>query len=202
YDAVDDPSAFVFFGVAPCNVGLDYDWDRTPAFLGTGIWNEKPDRPLPIDKAEQVFERLGLDPVNTFRKEVNVRDFHPDRYVIPDSAWYDGPAAGVVVENRRGGSAVLRNDDVEAAAIADPIRDTSSQCVAELVTEPRVDRARERIESVGKAVTTTEVQTRVFESIVREEYARLDAGGTDLDALRSSIGSIVSKKLGTAGESE
>ncbi|KAB1190634.1 hypothetical protein GJR96_16415 [Haloferax sp. MBLA0076] len=197
YDAVDDPSAFVFFGVAPCNLGVEYEWGRTPAFLGHGIWNEGSERLLPIEKAEQVFERLGIDPVNTFQKEVNVRDFHPDRYDIPPSAWYDGPAAGVLVENRRGGSAILRNVGVEEAETADPIRDTSSEGVAELVTEPRINRAVERIESLDKAVTTTEVQTRVFEMIVREEYARLDAGNADLDAVRSAIGSIVSEKLGT-----
>ncbi|GGC49040.1 hypothetical protein [Haloferax sulfurifontis] len=58
YDAVDDPSAYVFFGVAPCNVGIDYDWDRIPSFLGCAVWNEAKEQLHPIDKAERVFERL------------------------------------------------------------------------------------------------------------------------------------------------
>ncbi|KAB1185529.1 MULTISPECIES: hypothetical protein [Haloferax] len=196
HDAVDDPAAFVFFGVAPCNVGVDYDWGRTPAFLGRSIWNETTERFLPIDRAEQVFERLGLPPLNTFQKEVNVRDFHPDRYAIPDSLWYDGPAAGVIVENRRGGSAVVENATVAEHSAREPIRGDPKSVANTVVTDTRLERAIDAVEGRGKPVTTDEVQARVFEMCACEEYDRLDDNRFDWDGLRSAIGSLVGVRLG------
>jgi hypothetical protein len=194
--AVDDPSTYVFLGIAPCYVGVEYEWNRIPPFLGHGIWSEDRGRLLPIDKAERVFERLDLTPVNSFEKEVNVRDFHPGRYSIPDSAWYNGPAAGVLVENRRGGSAVVRNEAVDNRPAPEPIRGDPADIAALLVTEDRLERAIAAVESDGQSVTTTAVRERIFEHIVQEEYIRLDSGGVDWESVRSSVGSLVARKLG------
>ncbi|WP_416841496.1 hypothetical protein [Haloferax sp. DFSO52] len=200
YDAVDDPSSYVFFGVAPARVGIDYDWPRVPPFLGWALWTDDKDRFVPIDTAERIFDRLGLHPVNTFEKEVNVRDFHPERYTIPDSAWYDGPAVAVLVENRRGGHAVLENPAIERTDDSEPIYGDPSEVVPSLVTAERIERASEAIETRGKAVTTDEVRSRVFEMIASEEFDRLDAGSIDWRTLRSEIGSVVAERLGeTAG---
>ncbi|REA00522.1 hypothetical protein DEQ92_19835 [Haloferax sp. Atlit-6N] len=196
HEAVDDPSAYVFFGVAPCNVGIDYDWDRIPPFLGRAIWNEDKERLLPIDKAERVFERLGLTPVNTFQKEVNVRDFHPERFDAPESAWYDGPAAGVVIENRRGGSALIQEIVVDEMSNYEPIQGEPTAVSNSLVTKTRVNQAIKAVEMPGKTATTAEVHARVFEMIVREEYARLDHSNIDWKALRSAVGSVVAERLG------
>lgn len=197
YDAVDDPAAYTFFGVAPCHVGTDYEWNRLPPFLGHVVWNEHKERYLPIDKAERVFERLGLTPVNTFQKEVNVRDFHPERYDFPSSAWYDGPAVGIVVENRRGGRALLRNAAVDDERESDPIRGDPSEIADTLVTDARIRTAIDDVERYGESVTTAEINVRVFETIVREEYARLDAGGIDVNDLRSAVGTVVGGKVGS-----
>ncbi|WP_396613282.1 hypothetical protein ACH9L7_13725 [Haloferax sp. S1W] len=199
YDAVSDPTDFVFFGVAPCNLGLDYDWARLPPFLGHAVWTDEQERLLPVDAAEQAFERLGLDPVNTVEKEVNVRDFHPSRYEIPDSMWGDGPAAGIIVENRRGGRALLRNPVLDDRASPEPIRDDAASVADRLVTDDRLERAVDAVESAENPVTTEAVHARVFEMVAREEYVRLDKGGVDWDALRSAVGSVVGAALGREG---
>ncbi|ADE02130.1 uncharacterized protein HVO_A0464 (plasmid) [Haloferax volcanii DS2] len=199
-DAVDEPRSYVFFGVAPCHVGIDYDWERMPPFLGRAIWNETDERLVPIDESERVFERLGLTPVNTFQKELNVRDFHPDRLDIPESAWYDGPAAGVIVENRRGGRALVQGPVLDEVDDYEPIRGEPNAIAADLVTDTRVRRAIEAAEAARKSPTTDEVHARVFETAVREEYGRLDRGRVDWKALRSAIGSAVAEKRSTLTE--
>ena len=200
HDAVADPSGFVFFGVAPCNVGIDYDWSRLPPFLGWSVWSEEKHRLLPIDTAERIYDRLGLVPLNTFQKEVNVRDFHPERYDIPESNWYDGGAAGVVVENRHGGSARIENPTVGQGGESDPFRGDPSVVAESVVTDDRMRRAIDAVENRGTSVTTDEVRTRVFEMVACEEFERLDAGNVEWEALRSAIGSVVATKLGNATE--
>ena len=194
HSAVEDPSAYVFFGVASYHVGVAYDWERLPPFLGQAIWNEANERFVPSDRADQAFERLNLTPVNTFQKEVNVRDFSPEQFEMPDSAWYDGPAVGVRLENRSGGSALLNAIAVDADA-AEPLPDAPPAVADELVTDARVTRAIDAIETHGQAVTTAEVHERVFEMIVREEYVRLDQRRIDLEAVRSAIGSVVAETM-------
>lgn len=142
-----------------------------------------------------MFERLGLAPVNTFQKELNVRDFHPERFEIPDSAWYDGPAAGIVIENRSGGSALIEEIAVDEKEHDEPIRGEPTAVTTDLVTDVRVNRAIEAIETYGKTATTAEVHARVFEMIVREEYVRLDQSSIDWKTFRSAVGSVVAEKL-------
>lgn len=195
HSAVEDPSTYVFFGVAPCHVGVAYDWERLPPFLGHAIWNEANERFIPSDRADKVFEGLNLTPVNTFQKEVNVRDFSPEQFEMPDSAWYDGPAAGVRIENRSGGSALLTEFAVGEQPTEQLAHDEPSAVASELVTDTRVNRAVEAVEAAGNTVTTAEVQTRIFEMIVREEYVRLDQSGIDVETLRSAVGSVVAQRL-------
>jgi hypothetical protein len=195
HSAVENPSAYDFFGVAPCHVGVDYDWDRLPSFLGLAIWSESNEQFVPSDRADKVFARLNLTPVNTFQKEVNVRDFSPEQFEMPDSAWYDGPAAGVRIENRSGGNALLTEPTVGEQPTDQLAHDEPPAVASELVTDTRVNRAVEAVEAAGNTVTTGEVQTRVFEMIVREEYVRLDQSGVDVETLRSAVGSVVAQRL-------
>lgn len=195
HGAVEDPSAYVFFGVASCHVGVAYDWDRMPSFLGYTIWNGAKERFLPLDTAEQVFERLNLAPVNAFQKEVNVRDFHPERFEMPDSEWYDGPAAGIRIENRSGGSALMNTGAINEQRVDEPLDDDPRVVANELVTDGRIARAIEAIETSGKPVTTADVHARVFELLVREEYIRLDQSRIDLEAVRSAVRPVVAKEL-------
>jgi hypothetical protein len=99
--AAVDTSAVVFFGQVP-DPGA---YDDPPGFLGFGVWNGE--RFRPPDAVAGIFEAVDLTPVHAFERELHTRDFDPDSYVVPESAWRDGPAKGVVVENKTGSRAVL-----------------------------------------------------------------------------------------------
>lgn len=176
----EDPSEVVFYGVATRNEGVDYDWGRLPGLLGTDV--RSGEEFVPPDVVERSFQRLGLEPVNAVEKEVQAAYFDPDGYEIPDSAWYDGPAAGVVIRNKRGDRAAIRN---EAAVRAESEElDGDAEAVAEaVVTRERVERAIEGADAAGTDLDA--VLDGVLESIWREEHGRLP----DLDerAFRSAV---------------
>lgn len=197
--AADDVSALVFFGEATVHRGVPYDWDRTPAFLGFDVWSG--DGFLPPDRVERAFDRLGLDAVNAVEKEVPARDFHPDRYDLPDSRWYDGPAAGVVVRNKNGARATLDNPAVSGTG-DDPDPDSADldpEALADrYVTIERVAAVVERLEDRGHAVEFDAVYERVLAELAREECRRLfDDGEPTLDvgALRDAVAARTRERL-------
>ncbi len=122
--AVGDVESVVFFGDATVKRTINYDWERTPSFLGYDIWFADEERFLPPDAVEQVYETLGLHSVNTFQKEVRAVDFDPNSYEIPNSNWYDGPAAGVVLRNKTGDRAELSRD-LEPTTDTNPVEYTA-----------------------------------------------------------------------------
>lgn len=167
--AVDDVESVVFFGVATHRQSVEYDWTRTPSVLGFDVWSGERDGFLPPDAVEAAVRRLGLDPVNAFRKELRAVDFDPSDYEIPASNWYDGPAVGVILRNKTGQRASLRNPDVEAEA-ADDIEASASELARRYVTRDRVDRAVRSLEAVGRSTTFDAVFERVVESVFRERH--------------------------------
>lgn len=193
-----DPDRFVFFAQATVNVGLDYDWARTPPVLGFDVWDAGRETFLPADAVERAFDRLGLAPVNAFEKEVPVRDFHPGRYAVPDSAWYDGPARGVVVRNTNGTRATVEHPGFASSTDAvEPVEGTPNEVAERLVTGERVRRVVDSLGGDPAALDPDRVADRVLDVVVREEYARLTAGGRriDRDALRSALGGPVREWL-------
>ena len=60
--AVDDPTEIVFFGEAMHHHTIEYDWQRTPSFLGFDVWSTSKQQFYPFDAVERIFERLGLTP--------------------------------------------------------------------------------------------------------------------------------------------
>ncbi|MGQ3327685.1 MULTISPECIES: hypothetical protein [Halorubrum] len=193
-DAVDTPEGVTFFGVATHHRGTDYDWDRLPPFLGTDVWigthegSESEARAgafRPPDAAAAIFEGVGLDPVNAIEREVNGRDFDPEAYAVPQSAWRDGPAAGVVVRNKRGGRGVIRAADgptdtgAEAPAVDDP-----EAIAATYVTDDRFERVVEALDRRGEEPTVDAVADRIVEAIARETPVRFAGGGGSADPAR------------------
>jgi hypothetical protein len=194
-EAVPAVEEITFFGVATTHRVVDYDWDRTPSFLGVDVWSGRRERYLPPDAVEQIFERLGLDPVNAFEKEVRAADFDPQSYEIPASAWYDGPAAGALVRNKTGGRARILRPDHEAATV-DPIRTTAEETAREFVSERRVETAVAGLRAAGESTETAAVIDRVLETLVREHHGRLTHDGTpfDLEAFRSAVAAEVQRR--------
>jgi hypothetical protein len=206
--AADDPSALVFFGEATVHRTLDYDWSRTPPFLGFDVWSGEREAFLPPDRVERAFDRLGLHTVNAVEKEVPARDFHADRYDLPASRWRDGPVAGVVVRNKNGARATIDNPAVSgrenAPGSGSPSPDTDSDPSPEaladgFVTGERVAEVVERLEDRGDAVAFEAVYERVLEELAREECRRLfDADGeprVDVGALQDAVAARTREQL-------
>ncbi len=191
--AVGDVESVVFFGDATVKRTIDYDWERTPSFLGYDVWFADEERFLPPDAVEKVYEMLGLHPVNAFQKELRAVDFDPDSYEIPASNWYDGPAAGVVLRNKTGDRAELSRE-FEAEDEATPV-EGSAELADELGTDRRFRRVATRLESQGRPVTVDTLYERVFEDIAREENDRLfqGRGSFDVGEFRSQLAALTSE---------
>lgn len=208
--AVDDVADVAFFGVATARRGIDYDWEHTPPFLGYDVWSAEREAFRPPDAAAAIFERLGLTPANAVERELPARDFDPDSYAIPESAWYDGPAAGVLVRNKRGGRALLRDDvsaddvgeDDEAAITTEAAIDTEATAdgsnasdapaealAAQFATPTRFERIASDLDDRGQPVTAETLAERVLEAVARETRPRRygEDGTIDRAAVRAAV---------------
>lgn len=186
--AVDDVSDLTFVGRATHRGRIDYDWERLPPFLGLDVWSADASAFRPPEAAQGIFDQLGLDSANAVERELHSRDFDPERYTIPESAWYDGPAAGIQLRDKRGGRARLPNREIPDSG--DPIdADDAESLAAAVATERRFERVAERLHDRGWGLSVDLLQERVLDDIYREEDGRLFAGQRDVDeaAFRTAV---------------
>ncbi|WP_121743243.1 RNA ligase family protein [Natronorubrum halophilum] len=197
--AVTDVEDVVFFGEAMHQHTVEYEWDRVPSFLGFDIWSAETTEFYPPDTVEQIFEQLGLHPVNVIERERRARDFDPEAYAVPQSAWYDGPAEGVVIRNKRGGRAKLLHPAFQDVDEAVPVAVSAPKLAAEFATERRMEKLAVKIENREQPVTVETLYERVLEDIVREEHKRLYHSGesVDMGTFRSEVGRLVRQFLET-----
>jgi ATP-dependent RNA circularization protein (DNA/RNA ligase family) len=188
-EAVDEVETVVFFGEAMHQHAIDYDWEWAPSFLGFDVWSATDEQFLPPDTVEQIFERLGLQPVNAVERERNARDFDPDSYTIPQSAWYDGPAEGVVVRNKQGQRAKLVHPDFQEVDDTVPVDGSASELAERYATRRRFEKLAAKFEDREQTVTFQPFYEQVLEDIVREEHRRLYHGEQSVDTseLRSEV---------------
>lgn len=186
-DAAEDPSEAVLYGVATRFEGVPYAFDRLAPFVGTDVWSSDRGEYVPPDVAERTFERLGLDAVNTFQREVDGRHFDPQEYDVPDSAWYDGPAAGAVFRSKTGNRAVRRNPD--ARRDPEPLPDDPEELAEAVVTPSRVQRVAARLDDPDFDA----VLAGTLAAVAREEHARLpdDHEGR---AFRTAVAELVGER--------
>lgn len=186
-DAVADVESVTLFGVATQYAGVPYDWARTPSVLGVDVWDADRDEFLQVDAAERAFDAFGLDAVNVFEQEVHVRDYGFADEPTPESAWYDGPAAGVVVRKKTGERLAIRHGDV-GDRVRDPPVDVGDGsldpvAVAEATaTRERFERVARVVRDRGLPVTFDSVYDRLLAAIYRETRDWLldeNAGGGD-----------------------
>lgn len=209
--AVDDVESITFVGTATHRRHVDYDWARLPGFLGWGVWDADAGASgdwLPPDRTEQVFDSLGLEPADTVAKEVRAADFHPDSYDFPDSAWRDGPVAGIVVRNKTGGRALLENPDVldEEAELAidvdhelDPA-EAAAVLADELPIPHLLDRVAAAIEADdARTLTFDSLQEAVLDACYREYTPTFERASVDPDAFRRAIAERTSEFIGSEG---
>jgi hypothetical protein len=187
--AVDDVESVTFVGVATRFEGVAYDWGALPPFLGLFVYDEDRDAYLPPDAVAQLFDRLGLEPVNAVEKEVRAADFDLASYDLPASAWRDGPAAGVLVQNKTGG----RVKRVDAAPAADSFEGDAAGAASEFADAARLEAAADRLADADLDA----VVDAVVADVAREEYARLFGDrGVDPAAFRSAVAERASRVLG------
>ncbi|MFC3959459.1 hypothetical protein [Halovivax cerinus] len=203
-DAVDDVESVTVYGVATTRRSIDYDWDRLPPFLGVDVRDG--DAVLPPDAVDAIVDRLGLEPVTVVDREVRARDFDPDVDAFPRSAWYDGPVAGLLVKNKRGGRAAVEHPDIgdpdpsgdpDLASDADPSNDHAATDVADaFATDHRLERLARSLESRNRPVDYDTLRDRTLEAIAREAVPTHSDGArdgvidaaVDVDTLRTAVG--------------
>ncbi|EMA46557.1 RNA ligase family protein [Halobiforma nitratireducens] len=191
-NAVEDVEDVVFFGEATSYRRIDYEWSRLPSFLGFDVWSANAETFRPPDAVQAIFDGIGLEPVNVFERERRARDFDPGSYAIPQSAWYDGPAAGVVIRDKRGRRAKLRHSHVETAGEPAPIDVSAEELAARIATQDRLETLTSRLEDEGQPVTFEPLYERVLEDAFRKAHGRLDHDGTpfEMSEFRSEIGAL------------
>ena len=198
--AVDDVESVVFFGEAMHRHAIDYDWERTPSFLGFDVWSTD-EGFRPLASIADIFEGLGLQAVNTFDREVRARDFDPESYTIPASAWYDGPAEGVVVRNKRGERAKIIHADFREVDETVPVDAPAEALAATFATPRRFEKLADKLEGRGERVTVDRLYELALEDIVREEHKQLYHGRdpVDMQAFRSEVAALTREFLDDRG---
>ncbi len=194
-DAVDNVADIVFFGEAMHRHSIDYDWDRTPSFLGFDIWSDDIGEFLDPGVAAQIFERLNLQPVNAIERELPARDFDPNRFEIPQSAWYDGPAEGVVIRNKRGQRAELLHPHSQEVDETVPVDASAADLAAKFATDYRFEKSAAKLEDNETPVTFETLYDRILEDIIREEHEQLYHGPStvEMDTFRSEVAALTRK---------
>ena len=176
---------------------ISYDWERTPSFLGFGIWSADTEAFYPFDTVERIFSRLGLEAVNAFEKEYRARYFDPDSYTIPQSEWYDGPAEGVIIWNKRGHRAKLLHPAFREVDETVPVDAPAEELAAKYATQRRFEKLAVKLDDRHRSVTFDRLYDRVLEDIVREEHKQLHHGDTDVDmqVFRSKVAALTREFL-------
>jgi len=208
--ALDDTKSVTFFGVATLYEGIDYDWSGLPAFLGVDIWSGDRDAYFAPDETVRAYEALGLSTLPAVEKEARAEYTNIEEYVsedaseAPDSAYYDGPAAGVLARDKSGGRAVSWRsgvgDDVpredEDTSRDEPL---SAKGLAEkYVPEERIGRTVDVLRDTDEGATVDRVRERLLADVARENYARLYDDGEPVvpeKEFRSAVGERAQRYL-------
>lgn len=191
-NAIADVDTVVFVGEAMHKHTIDYDWDRTPSFLGFDIWSGTKEEFLPPDNVEKIYRRLGLHPINTFQKEVRAIDFDPSTYEIPDSGWYSGPAEGVILHNKTGIRAKLLHPQFQEVDETVPVDASADELARKYATDYRFEKLANKLQDTETPITFDTMYERVVEDIVREEHKQLFHGDHDVNMriFRSEIAAL------------
>ncbi|QLG49301.1 RNA ligase family protein [Natrinema halophilum] len=195
--AVTDVEDVVFFGEAMHHHTIEYEWERTPSFLGFDVWSVDTAEFRPPDAVEAIFERLGLQPVNVFERERRPRDFDVDSYTVPRSNWYDGPAEGVVIRNKRGHRAKLLHPDYREVDETVSVDATAAELAAKYATRRRFEKLAAKLTDRGRPVTVESLYELALEDILREAHKQLhhSEGAAESETFRSEVAALTREFL-------
>ncbi|WP_330633462.1 RNA ligase family protein [Halocatena halophila] len=96
----EDLGQLVLFGEAMIPHTIAYDWDHTPAFVGFDVWNVETQKFYHTEQAKEIVETVGL-PFTPVVDAVSVDTSEEWAPSIPESAFYNGVAEGVVLKNHQ-----------------------------------------------------------------------------------------------------
>jgi len=190
--AVEDIESIIFFREAMHQHTIDYDWERTPSFLGFDVWDGEAERFLPPDRVEQVFDRLGLQMVPVVKREQPAKYFDPSFDEIPNSQFYDGPAEGIVITNKRGKRAKRLHPDFQEVDETVPVEADPQTLARKYATERRFEKLVGNLDDREQPVTFDRLYDLTLEDIVREEHKRLFHGRDpiDMSEFRSEVAGL------------
>jgi len=200
--ALSDVESVVFFGVATQYDGVPYDWARTPSVLWVDAWDADREGFLAVDAAERALAEFGLEPVNVLDKEVHVRDYDAASPSLPASAWYDGPAAGVVLRKKTGERLAIPNRAIERGRERDVSPVDATAAAERAATRERFERVVQSVRDRGRPASFDAVYDRFLAAIYRETHDWLLSGdegaGFDLGAFRNAVSRRTSEFLADA----
>jgi hypothetical protein len=197
--ALEDVETVTFVGVSTHRRAVPYDPARVPSVLGIDVWDDDRAEFLPPDETERVFEQLGLEAVNTFRRELRAADFDPTPAAVPDSAWYDGPAAGLVLRTKTGDVAALPNPAVDRDPAYEPLEGDADAIVERLVPDALCRRVVDGL-AADREPTYEAVFDRVEDELWRCYHGQLAHHETAVDpgAISAAVGRRVGEWLADA----
>ena len=195
--SVDDVTSVTFVGVAVDGSGVAYDWARTPSFLGTEVYDADREASLPPDSVQAIYDGLGLAPVNALAKEVRSVDFDPGDYTFPASNWREGPVAGVLLADKTGHRAVLRNAAVATPDGPETTATNPAALVERHVTDRWLDGVVGRLDVTGDGLGFDLLFERAVEALAREHVRAFRDGSVDTDesAVRGAMADRVEAYL-------
>ncbi len=201
--ATDNPEQVTFFGRATHNEGLDYDWTALPAFVGVDIWSGSIDALVSPDTATRVFDRLGLATLPAVEKEEPAAHTDLNRYhdatAFPQSAWRDGPAAGVLIRDKTSGRAHAWRPGVQETD-PDPDTGTPTNLAATYATDERIEQTITELHESGQSPTIDAIRNRLVANVAREAYTTLYPGDkfvASVPEFESAVAERVQQYYGT-----
>lgn len=173
----DSVGSYTFFGIVPLQMGVEYAWNRIPAFLGIDIWDGTEGRFAPPDVTERVYDAIGLQLVPVFEKEVPASQFNPGTYSVPDSQYWDSTAAGVVLTKKTGEKAKVLVDSVSSENTEktdEGVVDKSDleSALESVVSIDYLHSHHEEFDSDLRAVDASELTRHVAADIARRRFSR------------------------------
>jgi len=196
--ATDDPSDVTFCGIATRDEGVEYDWGSVPPFVGVDVWSGRHAQFLSPDSATGVFGRLGIPTLPAIEKELAAAhaDFtrYEDASELPQSAWRDGHAAGVLIRDKSGERAVAWRSEPSGAPALEP--HSAAELAAAYASDERIERTLTALRSGGYSLTVDAIRDRLVADVARESYVDLFSDGAfvaSLPAFKSAVAERVQR---------
>ncbi|MFB6186476.1 MAG: hypothetical protein ABEI86_06370 [Halobacteriaceae archaeon] len=189
YQSLESVDTISFQGIATYSNGIDYNWNKLTSFLGVEVIDLTEQVYKPPAQVHQIYDEIGLAPLNAINREVHLRDFHPEGYSMPQSNWYDGQVYGVLLRDKGTKRAVLHNESIEATKSKETASRTnqkeplSAQQIKQYIQQRHVE--------IQSDLSTT--ADTLLANIIREHYTEYftQVQKDDIPEFRSTIMQVI-----------